>query len=72
MSEQRCDQCENHCPVDSLGCNRGRIHFGQKPVEHKKYNGVLGLLQKCGFVLHHGNLTPEEAMTALNAQEQGE
>ena len=72
MSDQHCNQCENQCPVESLRCNRGRIHFGQEPVERKKFNGALGLLQKCGFVLHHGSLSPEEALTALNDQEQSE
>lgn len=54
MSEQHCcDQCDNRCPIDSLRCNKGRIRFGQEPVEHKRLDGPLGLLKKCGFVLLH-------------------
>lgn len=72
MSEQFCDQCENHCPADALRCNRGRIRFGQEPVEKKMASGPVGLLEKCGFVLHHGGIKPEEAMSALTAEEQAE
>ena len=73
MSEQHyCDQCDNQCPIDSLRCNKGRIRFGQEPVENKRLDGPLGLLQKCGFVLHHGNLEQEDALSALNTQERAE
>lgn len=72
MSEQFCNQCENQCPVDALRCNRGRVHFGQEPVEKKMTSGPVGLLEKCGFVLHHGGIKPEEAMSALTAEEQAE
>ena len=35
-------------------------------------DGPLGLLQKCGLVLHHGNLEQEDALSALNPQERAE
>lgn len=73
MSEQHCcDQCDNRCPIDSLRCNKGRIRFGQEPVENKRLDSPLDLLQKCGFVLHHGNLEQEDALSALNTQERAE
>ena len=73
MSEQHCcDQCDNRCPIDSLRCNKGRIRFGQEPVEHKRSDGPLGLLEKCGFVLHHGNWEQEDALSVLNTQERTE
>lgn len=73
MSEQQhCDQCENQCPKESLCCNRGRVHFGMEPVEPKLPAGPVGLLQKCGFVLHHGSLDPDTVLSALSGQEQAE
>ena len=72
MSEQRCDQCQNHCPIDELRCNRGRVHFGQEPVEPKLPAGPIGLLQRCGSMLHHGSISPEDALSALTTEEQAE
>lgn len=72
MSQQYCDQCGNHCPVDALRCDRGRARFGMEQTEPKMPAGPLGMLQKCGFILHHGTITPDEALSALTAQEQEE
>lgn len=62
MNEQHCDQCENQCAVDSLRCNKGRIRFGLEPVESKLPAGPVGLLQRCGHILHHSGMDPEGAM----------
>ena len=72
MNEQHCDQCKNQCSVDALRCNKGRVHFGLEPVEEKRVAGPVGLLEKCGFVLHHGGIDPENALSALTAGEQAE
>lgn len=72
MSEQHCNQCENHCPVDALRCNRGRVYFGQETGKPQMPAGPLGLLQKCGFVLHHGEIRQDEALSALTREEQAE
>lgn len=45
---QFCEQCENHCPVDSLKCGRGRRFFGLEPQgdgehEHRRrHDGEAG------------------------------
>ena len=72
MNEQHCNQCGNHCPIDALRCNRGRAYFGQEATDEKTPTGPVGLLQKCGFILHHGNIDPANALSALTSQEQEE
>lgn len=77
-----CNQCENHCPEDALKCGRGRRAFGQGQCENddghsrghgdyrhnKKSDGVLGLLQSCGHVLHHGEIG-EDGLECLSNEE---
>ena len=86
MSQQYCNQCENHCPVDALKCGRGRRAFGQEseaqPNEHRRGEGhgrghheplpgVLGQLQQCGHRLHHSG-APENALSTLTPAEQAQ
>lgn len=78
MSEQRCDQCENACPVDALRCGRGRRYFGLEEPGHghghggPDLSGPLGLLRQCGHMLHHGGVDSGEALSALTVEEQKE
>lgn len=72
MNEQHCDQCKNQCSIDTLRCNRGRVHFGMEPIEPKAPSGPIGLLQRCGAALHHGGIQSEGALDALSEQDQAE
>lgn len=72
MNKQYCNQCDNQCPADALRCNRGRAYFGMEPAEMKMPAGPIGLLQKCGHLLHHGGVEMEEALRALTDKEQKE
>ena len=75
MNDQRCDQCENACPVGALKCGRGRRRFGLE-AETKHKHGMpddpIGLLRQCGHILHHGGLDSETALSALSQEEQTE
>ena len=79
MSEQRCPQCENQCPVSDLGCGRGRRYFGvndegnDRPEGRHEHHGshrgepvegAIGLLRQCGHMLHHGGAATLDALTA--------
>lgn len=70
MKEQYCNQCENQCPADALRCNRGRAYFGMEPAEVKMPEGPIGLLKRCGHLLHHGGVEMEGALSALTDREQ--
>ena len=82
MIEERCNQCENACPVDALKCGRGRRYFGVEDAGHghghghgygkPDLSGPLGLLRQCGHMLHHGSIGEEEALSALPKEEQEE
>ncbi|MBD5475022.1 MAG: hypothetical protein HDR17_03410 [Lachnospiraceae bacterium] len=78
MGKEFCDQCNNHCPVDSLGCNRGRKAFGMELDEEREHHhhgkghpeGVIGLLMQCGHRLHHGTVEADELLSKLTVEEQ--
>ena len=81
MSEQRCNQCGNECPVDALKCGKGRRYFGQETAEDRKSgkdhgckleDGPIGLLRQCGHILHHSGICGEDALSALNPADQQE
>lgn len=79
MEKQRCDQCENQCPIDALQCGKGRRHFGLDSADGSKGkpsrempSGPLGLLMQCGHFLHHGGAAVEDLLSALKPQEQAE
>lgn len=69
MNEQYCDQCPKRCSVDALHCNKGRAYFGLEPAAP---HAPIGLLQRCGSVLHHGGISPENALSSLTQPEQAE
>lgn len=84
MSEERCNQCENACPVDALKCGRGRRYFGMEDAGHDHehshehghgkpdLSGPLGMLRQCGHMLHHGGAGGEDPLSALSEEEQKE
>lgn len=79
MEKQRCDQCENQCPIDALQCRKGRRHFGLESDDGGKGKpcrempgGALGLLMQCGHFLHHGGAGEEDLLSALSHQKQEE
>ena len=79
MEKQRCDQCENQCPIDALRCGKGRRHFGLDSADDSKGkpsrempSGPLGLLMQCGHFLHHCGAGEEDLLAALSPQEQAE
>lgn len=58
MTEKSCPQCENHCSVDALKCERGAKYFGVQRQERDISSmtieeRILVLLRKCGHHLHH-------------------
>lgn len=79
MEKQLCDQCENQCPADALQCGRGRRHFGLESKPEGKEgmgqdmpSGPIGQLRQCGHLLHHGGISGDDLLSALNTQEQAE
>ncbi len=78
MKKQLCDQCENRCPVDALKCGRGRRRFESEfnvkneNMDHKMSQGIIGQLRQCGHILHHGGVSGDDLLSALNPQEQSE
>ena len=39
---QTCPQCDNHCPVETLQCGRGRKYFGVADGGHEHNHGHKG------------------------------
>ncbi len=78
MGKQLCDQCENRCPADALQCGRGRRHFGLEAKDGKENmgrqmpKGPVGQLRQCGHLLHHGGVSGDDLLSALNPREQAE
>lgn len=79
LEKQLCDQCDNQCPVDALKCGKGRRHFGLESKEDGKERmgrempkGPIGQLRQCGHLLHHGGVSGDDLLSALNSQEQAE
>lgn len=52
MAEKtHCDICENHCPVDALGCGRGERAYGaasQEAAVNETFGGLAGKLAEVG------------------------
>lgn len=81
---QFCPQCDNHCPVDSLKCGRGRKYFGVTDDGHDgrghgrahdhggpgaHRNSLAGLLHQCGRFVRHSELEEAELFQALTGEE---
>lgn len=53
---ERCDQCPNHCPAESLLCGRGRAHFERLKRGETEFHSeipLVNLLVECGGIAKH-------------------
>jgi len=75
---QTCPQCDDHCPVDALRCDKGREYFGvtDSPEHghghgcgHRQLGGLSGLLHQCGRFVRHAELGEDELFQALTGEE---
>jgi hypothetical protein len=79
-----CPCCPNHCPKEQLRCPRGRNYFeggadaAQSPHHHQGIQQnpnlsteelVIGLLRKCGHMLHHGAAQGTDLLSNLSDAE---